>query len=56
MDFKCQGQGCLGGSVVKHLPLALIVSLGSWEEVPHWAPTGSLLLPLTMLCLSLCLS
>ena len=27
--------GHLGGSVVEHLPLAQVVILGSWDQVPH---------------------
>ena len=30
-------QGCLGGSVVEHLPSAQVVIPGSWDRVPHWA-------------------
>ena len=30
--------GHLGGSVVEHLPLAQVVILGSWDQVPHGAP------------------
>ena len=30
--------GCLGGSVVEHLPLAQVVIPGSWDGVLHWAP------------------
>ena len=38
--------GHLGGSVVERLPLAQGVILGSSDQVPHWVPMGSLLLPL----------
>ena len=33
---------------IKHLPLAQVMTPGSWDRVPHWAPcsVGSLLLPL----------
>ena len=31
-------EGCLGGSVVEHLPLAHVMILESWDGVPHWAP------------------
>ena len=49
--------GYLGGSVIEHLPSAQGMILGLWDRVPHWAPTGSLPLPLPMsLLLSLCLS
>ena len=30
--------GHLDGSVVKHLPLAQVVILGSWDRVLHQAP------------------
>ena len=30
--------GHLGGSVVEGLPLAQVVILRSWDQVPHWAP------------------
>ena len=39
--------GCLGGSVVEHLPSALGVVPGSRDRVPHRAPQGA--------CFSLCL-
>ena len=32
--------GCLGGSVVEHLPLAQGVILGFWDRVSHQAPRG----------------
>ena len=31
-------EGCLGGSVVEHLPLAQVMIPGSWDQVPYWAP------------------
>ena len=31
-------QGCLGGSVVEHLPLAQGMIPGSWDRVPHQGP------------------
>ena len=40
--------GSLGGSVVKCLPLAQVMIPGSWDQIPHQAPQGSLLLPLPM--------
>ena len=40
--------GCLGGSVVGHLPSAQGVVLGSWDHIPHQAPHEELLLPLPM--------
>ena len=30
--------GHLGGSVVEHLPLAQVMILEIWDQVPHWAP------------------
>ena len=35
---KHQIMGHLGGSVVKHLPLAQVKILESWDQVPHQAP------------------
>ena len=32
-------EGHLGGSEVEHLPLAQGVIPGSWDGVPHWAPS-----------------
>ena len=48
---KKKRAGHLGGSVVEHLPLAQVMILGSWDQVPHWAPCSveSLLLPLPFL-------
>ena len=37
-NLKKENQGCLGGSVVEHLPLAQGVILESQDRVPHWAP------------------
>ena len=48
-----EDEGCLGGSVVEHLPLAQVVILGSWDRIPHRAPHGELCLSLP---LSLCVS
>ena len=30
--------GHLGGSVVEHLPVAQVLILGSWDQVPHQGP------------------
>ena len=55
--LKIGDMGPLGGSVVEHLPSAQGMIPGSWNRVPYWAPSGSLLIPLPMsLPLSLCLS
>ena len=57
LKFQDEKEGHLGGSVVEHLPSAQVVILGSWHQVLHLAPDGSLLLPLPMsLPPSLCLS
>ena len=42
--------GCLGGSVVKHLPSVQVMIPVSWDRAPHQAPcsTGSLILPLPL--------
>ena len=56
-ELKLKSMGRLGGSVVECLPSAQGVILGSWDQVLHWAPAGSLLLPLPIsLLLSVCLS
>ena len=34
---KKKKRGHLGGSVVEHLPLAQVMILGSWDQVPHQA-------------------
>ena len=36
--LKTKRSGCLGGSVLEHLPLAQGVILGSRDRVPHQAP------------------
>ena len=33
-------EGCMGGSVVEHLPLAQVVIVGSCDWVPYQAPCG----------------
>ena len=45
--------GCLGGSVVEHLPLAQIVILGSWDRVSPWVPCGEPASPSTYVSISL---
>ena len=37
-QLKVPSEGCLGGSVVGHLPLAQVVIPGFWDQVPHRAP------------------
>ena len=49
--FKNQFQGCLGGSVSKHLPSAQVMIPRSWDGASHWAPCSVeslLLLPLAL--------
>ena len=47
--------GHLGGAAVEHPPFAQVMIPGCWDQVPHWVPTGSLLLPLPV-CVSASLS
>ena len=46
--LKTLSWGAWVAQPVKHLPLAKVMILRSWNRVPHWAPcsVGSLLLPL----------
>ena len=44
--------GHLGGSVVEHLSLALVLILETWDGVPHWAPRGDPTSPSAPLSLS----
>ena len=46
--------GCQGGSVVEHLPLAQIMTLGSRDRVPHWAPRREPASPSACVSASLC--
>ena len=46
--------GCLGGSVVEHLPLAQVVIPGSWDQVLHWAPHKEPASPPAYVSASLC--
>ena len=41
-------EGAWVAQSVKHLPLAQVMTPGSWDQVPHQAPrsAGSLLVPL----------
>ena len=43
--LKKETEGHLGGSAMKRLPSAQDVILEFWDQVPHWAPAWSLLLP-----------
>lgn len=56
--LKVQGQGHLGGSAVKQLPLAQVIMPGSWDRAPRLAPcfAGNLLflLPLPLPLPSTC--
>ena len=36
--IKSPTPGCLGGAVVKHLPLAQVMIPGSWDQAPQQAP------------------
>ena len=38
LTFKSYYLGCLGGSVVEHLPSVQGMILGSWDLVPYQAP------------------
>ena len=46
--------GCLGGSVVEHLPLAQAVIPGSWDQVLHRAPYREPFSPSACVSASLC--
>ena len=46
----------LGGSAVERLPPAQVVTPGSWDRVPHWAPCMEPASPSACVCLNLCLS
>ena len=47
-------QGCLGGSVVEHLPLAQGMIPESWDLVPHQAPCREPASPSACVSASLC--
>ena len=38
VESKNQNKGHLVGSLVEHLPLAQVMILGSWEQVPQQTP------------------
>ena len=48
----CPGWGTWVAQPIKHLPLAQVMILGSWDRAPCWAPcsTRNLLLPLLSHC------
>lgn len=48
--------GCLGGSVVEHLPLAQVMILGFWDQVLHWAPHRESACPSAYVSVSLSVS
>ena len=56
--MKNQALGCLGGSVVEHLPLAQVMIPESQDQVPHGAPLRKPTSPSTYVSasLSVCLS
>ena len=56
VNFKIWKQGCLGGSVVEHLPLAQGMILGSWDWIPHQGPRREPSSLSACFCLSLCAS
>ena len=49
-------KGNPGGSVVECLPLAQVVILGFWDQVPHRAPCRKPVFPSACVSASLCLS
>ena len=49
-------QGHLGCSVVEPLPLAQVLILGSWDQVPYQAPRRKPASPSVYVSASLCLS
>ena len=54
-DKKAELEGCLGISVVECLPLAQVLTLGSWDQVLHQASLQEVCFSLCLcLCLSLC--
>ena len=46
----------MGGSVVEHMPLAQVMILGSWDQVPHQAPRRDPASPSVYVSVSLCVS
>ena len=52
--FKKRFSGLLGGSAVEHLPLAQIVTPGSRDRVPRWAPCMELASPSACVSASVC--
>ena len=52
--MKLLGAGCLGGSVVEHLPLAQVIIQGSWDWVLHQVPCREPASPSAYVSASLC--
>ena len=53
-SFKGIQEGDLGGSVVE--PLAQVMILGSWDQVPLWASWGGPASPSAYVSASFCVS
>ena len=53
---KAKALGHLGGSVVEHLPLAQVLILRSWDQVPHPVPHREPASPSPFVSASLCVS
>ena len=56
IPIKIPSGGYLGGSVVKHVPLAWVVIPGSWDQVPLRAPCRGPVSPSAMSSASVCVS
>ena len=54
--LKTRMGGCLGSSVVEHLPSAQVVIPGSWDGVPHRVPHREPASPSACVSASLCVS
>ena len=54
LGFIKMSFGLLGDSVVKGLPLAQGVILGSWDQIPHQAPCEEPASPSACVSASLC--
>ena len=49
-------EGQLGSSVVEHLPLALVIIPGSWDQILYQTPRREPASPSTYVSASLCVS